>query len=171
MNALVVDQRAKLGMSVIQSEGSLRRIMRVLQDGGSVATPVDRPLAEGDGVPITFFGRRCYVPGGTARLALKTGAYVMPGFVWNDEVYSSTYYGYAAEPILYEPTSDRDTDVIALTQRIYTEIEHVVRQHPTQWYMFRPFWPAEGDAGTLPGAPHEAESIETAPRVIAAGEG
>jgi KDO2-lipid IV(A) lauroyltransferase len=171
LNALVVEQRAKLGMSVIQSEGSLRRIMRVLQDGGSVATPVDRPLAEGDGVPITFFGRRCYVPGGTARLALKTGAYVMPGFVWNDEAYSSTFYGYAADPILFEPTSDRDADVIALTQRIYAQIEHVVRQHPTQWYMFRPFWPVESAAGTLPEASYEAASVAAAPGVTASGEG
>jgi KDO2-lipid IV(A) lauroyltransferase len=171
LNALVVEQRAKLGMSVIHSEGSLRRILRVLQDGGSVATPVDRPLAEGDGVPITFFGRRCHVPGGTARLALKTGAYVMPGFVWNDEAYSSTYYGYAAEPILYAPTDDRDADVIALTQRIYAEIEQVVRQHPTQWYMFRPFWPAEGDGGTTPDSPHEPAWAAAAPGTTAAGEG
>jgi lauroyl/myristoyl acyltransferase len=171
LNELVVAQRAKLGMSVINSEGSLRRVMRVLQDGGNVATPVDRPLAEGDGVPITFFGRRCYAPSGTAKLALKTGAYVMPGFVWNDENYSTTYYGYAAEPILFEPTSDRDADVIALTQRIYDAIESVVRKHPTQWYMFRPFWPAEEDAGVAPQAPHLAASLPGAPGAGATGEG
>jgi KDO2-lipid IV(A) lauroyltransferase len=171
LNTLVVDQRAKLGMSVINSEGSLRRIMRVLQDGGNVATPVDRPLAEGDGVPITFFGRRCYAPSGTAKLALRTGAYVMPGFVWNDEEYSTTYYGYAAEPILPESSDDRDADVAALTQRIYDEIEGVIRKHPTQWYMFRPFWPAEDAVGIAPPAPQMVASSPGAHDAAATGEG
>jgi KDO2-lipid IV(A) lauroyltransferase len=171
LNALVVDQRAKLGMSVINSEGSLRRVIRVLQDGGNVATPVDRPLEEGDGVPINFFGRRCYAPSGTAKLALKTGAYVMPGFVWNDERYSATYYGYAAEPIHFEPTSDREADVIALTQRIYDEIEHVVREHPTQWYMFRPFWPAEDGTSDLPQPSHLTASFSAMQGAESTGEG
>lgn len=171
LNALVVSQRAKLGMTVINSEGSLRRVVRVLQDGGSVATPVDRPLAEGDGVPITFFGRRCYAPSGTAKLALKTGAYVMPGFVWNDEHYSSKYYGYAAEPFLFEATGDRVADVIAVTQRIYDEIERVVRKHPTQWYMFRPFWPAEGETTEQPGTVPPVATIAGSPGATATGEG
>jgi lauroyl/myristoyl acyltransferase len=171
LNRLVVEQRAKLGMSVINSEGSLRRVVRVLQDGGNVATPVDRPLAEGDGVPVTFFGRRCFAPSGTAKLALKTGAYVMPGFVWCDEEYSTTYYGYAAEPILYEPTSDREADVIALTQCIYDAIESVVRKHPTQWYMFRPFWPDDGDASAATPAPHLEASLPGAAGAGATGEG
>lgn len=169
LNRLVVGQRARLGMTVMHAEGSLRRIMRVLQEGGNVATPVDRPLADGDGVPITFFGRRCFAPSGTAKLALRTGAYVMPGFVWNDEEYSNTYYGYAAEPILPEPTGDRDADVIALTQRIYDEIEGVIRKHPTQWYMFRPFWPAEDDAAEP--EPRPVTASPSAHDVAATGEG
>jgi KDO2-lipid IV(A) lauroyltransferase len=160
LNRLVVDQRARLGMTVIQAEGSLRRIMRALQAGGHVATPVDRPLTEGDGVPITFFGRRCYAPSGTAKLALKTGAYVIPGFVWNDEEYSRTFYGYTAEPILFEPTPDHDADIAALTQRIYDEIEVAIRKHPTQWYMFRPFWPEE-----------DANAASPAPAMVAASPG
>ncbi|HEV2236562.1 MAG TPA: lysophospholipid acyltransferase family protein [Ktedonobacterales bacterium] len=160
LNELVVDQRARLGMTVIPAEGSLRRIMRALQEGGHVATPVDRPVAEGDGVPITFFGRRCFAPGGTAKLALKTGAYVIPGFVWNDEQYSTTYYGYTAEPILFQSTADRDADIIALTQLIYDEIESAIRKHPTQWYMFRPFWPQEG-----------ADAIAPTPDMVAASPG
>jgi lauroyl/myristoyl acyltransferase len=169
LNRLVVGQRARLGMTVMHAEGSLRRIIRVLQEGGNVATPVDRPLADGDGVPITFFGRRCFAPSGTAKLALRTGAYVMPGFVWNDEEYSNTYYGYAAEPILPEPTGDRDADVIALTQRIYDVIEGVIRKHPTQWYMFRPFWPAE-DAAVAP-EPRPVTASPSAHNVAATGEG
>lgn len=156
LNELVQRQRSALGMTVIPMERTPRRMLRVLQDGGAIATPVDRPLAAGEGVPVTFFGRRCYVPGGIAQLALKTGAAIVPGFVYYDEDYSPTYYGYAAAPILPEPGMAREAAVVALTQRIYDVIEAHVRAHPTQWYMFRPFWPDDD----LP-APAERRLVAT----------
>jgi KDO2-lipid IV(A) lauroyltransferase len=157
-NELIQRQRAALGMTVIPMERTPRRILRVLQAGGAVATPVDRPMPPGEGVPVQFFGRRCYVPGGIAQLALKTDAAIVPGFVYYDEAYSPAYYGYAAEPIFPHPTGDRAADVIALTQRIYDAIEAHVRAHPTQWYMFRAFWPAveQASAPTRETVPTEA---------------
>lgn len=143
LNALVQSQRAALGMTVVPMERATRGLLRVLQEGGTVATPVDRPLAEGQGVPIEFFGRRCHVPGGIAQLALKTGAAVVPGFCWYDEAYSSRYYSYVASPIFPQTTGDRKADTITLTQQIYDVIAETIRANPTQWYMFRPFWPQE----------------------------
>lgn len=145
LNALVQRQRATLGMTVVPMEGSPRRMLRILQEGGVIATPVDRPLPAGEGVPVTFLGRRCYVPGGIAQLALRTGAAIAPGFVWYDEAYSTHYYAAVAPPIFPVPSGDRRADVIALTQRIYDVIAEMVRAHPTQWYMFRPFWSAQPD--------------------------
>jgi KDO2-lipid IV(A) lauroyltransferase len=145
LNELVQRQRAELGMTVVPLERSPRQMLRILGQHGNIATPVDRPLPAGEGVPVTFFGRRCDVPGGFAQLALKTGAAIVPGFVWYDEDYSPAYYAYLAAPIYPEPSGDREADVIRLTQRIYDEIEAVVRAHPAQWYMFRPFW--QGAAG------------------------
>jgi lauroyl/myristoyl acyltransferase len=170
LNELVQRQRADLGMTVLPLEGSPRRILRVLQEGGAVATPVDRPLPPSEGVPVTFFGRRCYVPGGFAQLALKTGAAIVPGFVWNDEAYGPALYGFLAEPIFPQPTGDRTADVIRLTQQIYNRIEDEVRAHPAQWYMFRPFW--QGEESIPGGEERESEAgaaeDRTQPRVTGA---
>lgn len=160
VNALVQRQRDALGMTVVPMERSTRRILRILQQGGVVATPVDRPLAAGEGVPVTFLGRRCYVPGGIAQLALKTGAAITPGFVWYDEAYSPRYHAYVAPPIFPVPSGDRQADIIALTQQIFDVIAEMVRAHPTQWYMFRPFWPP--DAGE--------ESVAHATDLVHSGE-
>src|SRR5262249_58068257 len=85
--------------------------------------------------------RRCWVPGGIAQIALKSGAAVLPGFCWYDEQFSDTYY-LAAGPVIYpQPTGDRRADAIALTQQIYDALEPQIRQRPEQWAMFRPFWP------------------------------
>jgi KDO2-lipid IV(A) lauroyltransferase len=157
LNALVQRQRAELGMTVVPLERSPRRILRILQERGAVATPVDRPLPASEGVPVTFFGRTCFVPGGFAQLALKTGAAIAPGFVWYDEQYTPTLHSYLSAPIWPVASGDRAADVIALTQRIYDAIEEIVRAHPAQWYMFRPFWQSQEMSLMEPGAGEPSE--------------
>src|SRR5262249_26898835 len=120
----------------------------------------DRPLSPGEGVPVTFFGRRCWVPGGIAQIALKSGAAVLPGFCWYDEGFSDSYY-LAAGPVIYPvSTGDRRADAIALTQRIYEVLEEQIRRRPEQWAMFRPFWPERGGEPLQPTAAGAAVSEE-----------
>jgi KDO2-lipid IV(A) lauroyltransferase len=156
LNDLVQRQRRVFGMEIIPLELAPRRMLRVLQQGGTVATPVDRPLPAGQGVPVNFFGRRCYVPSGLAQLALRTGAPIVPGFAWYDEEYSAQVCACTTNPIVPAPTGDRQADTIALTQQIYDAIAEMVRARPDQWYMFRPFWPVE------PAAAPAAEPPEVA---------
>lgn len=143
MDALVQSQRQALGMDVLWMEQSPRQILRVLQRNGTVAIIVDRPLPAGEGVPVTFFGRRCYVPGGVGQLALLSGAPILVGFGRYDEHGSTTFYGGVVpiEPI--SPSGNRKADAQLLTQRIYDALEAIIRETPDQWYMFRPFWPEQ----------------------------
>jgi hypothetical protein len=78
-------------------------------------------------------------------MAVRTGATILMGFTWHLEGYDDTLYGYVSEPIVPEPSGDRDADAAALTQRIFDVIEEVVRARPALWYMFRPFWPAAAE--------------------------
>ena len=141
LNSLIQSQRNEKGMSIIPMEGSARRILRVLQQNQSVAIVVDRPLEADAGVPVTFFGQRTYVPGGPAALALKSGAAIMPGYVWYG--YRHQFYLQAFPPIFPRERKgeDKAEEVARLTQCIYDSLEEMVREWPAQWYMFRPFWP------------------------------
>ena len=141
MDKLVMEQRGKLGMGIIRMEKTPRRILRALQENRVVAVAVDRPVTPDQGVPITFFGQTCYVPGGIAQLALKSGATILPGYCRYDKNYSSTYYIGATPPIFPESTGDKRADIIRLTQRMFDAMEDVIRQYPDQWEMFRQFWP------------------------------
>jgi KDO2-lipid IV(A) lauroyltransferase len=163
IDAMVEAQRNAMGMQVLWLEKSPRQILRVLQQGGMVAILVDRPLAEGEGVPVEFFGRRCYVPGGVAQLALLSGAAIFPGFAYYDEKFSSTYYT-KVQPHFFAPrTGNREADVVATTQRIYDALETVIRPRPAQWAMFRQFWPAVADTASEP-APTTGEASQAAGR-------
>jgi lauroyl/myristoyl acyltransferase len=141
IDTLVEAQRNAMGMQVLWMEKSPRQILRVLQQGGMVAILVDRPLPAGEGTPIEFFGRRCYVPSGVAQLALLSGAAIFPGFAYYDEAFSPTYYTKVLPHFFATRTGDREADVIATTQRIYDALASVIRPRPAQWAMFRPFWP------------------------------
>jgi lauroyl/myristoyl acyltransferase len=140
LDHLIQGQRAAKGMHVIPMEGTARRVFRALLRRETVAILADRPLTERDGVAVTFFGRRTYVPSGPAQLALKTGSALVGGFCWYAP--NGRFYGLMTEPITYEPTGDQHHDVQVLTQRVYRLLETMIRAYPEQWYMFRPFWPS-----------------------------
>src|SRR5260370_10811778 len=63
-------------------EGSAPRSLRALQQNQVVGIVVDRPVTPDQGTEVTFFGRKTYVPSGPAALALKSGAPILPGYVW-----------------------------------------------------------------------------------------
>ena len=145
MDRLVMEQRGKFGIQILRIEKTPRQMLRVLQQNGILGVAIDRPVSEREGVPVTFFGRRCYVPGGIAQLALKTGAAILPGYCRYDSEYSDTFYMGALPPIYPEKTGDKERDVITLMQRIFDALEPVIREYPEQWAMFRAFWPEGAD--------------------------
>jgi lauroyl/myristoyl acyltransferase len=142
LNTLLQNQRREKGISIIPMEGSARRILRVLQENKVVAIVVDRPVPKEEGVEVTFFGRKTYVPGGPAALALKSGAAIMPGYVWYG--LHGAFYERGFEPMFpcMEKGTDKAAEMARLTQYMFDALEEMVRQWPTQWYMFRQFWPS-----------------------------
>lgn len=143
LNRLLQDQRKNKGIGIIPMESSARRILRALHKNQPVAIVVDRPLSEDQGTEVTFFGRKTYVPSGPAALALKSGAAIVPGFVWygqRDELYIRVF-----SPIFPQEGTEeeRKSEISRLTQLTYDALEEMIREWPAQWYMFRQFWPTE----------------------------
>jgi KDO2-lipid IV(A) lauroyltransferase len=143
MDKLVMDQRQKVGLGILRIEKTPRQILRVLAQNGIVGVALDKPVPADEGVPVRFFERTCYVPGGIAALALRSGAAILPGYCRYDPEYSATYYVSAGPVIFPEVTGDRQADVQRLMQQTFDALEPIVRRYPEQWEMFRPFWPSE----------------------------
>jgi lauroyl/myristoyl acyltransferase len=143
LNRLLQDQRREKGVRIIPMESSARRILHVLQQNQIVAIAVDRPVTEEQGTEVTFFGHKTYVPRGPAALALKSGAAIVPGFVWYG--HHNEFYVRSFTPIFPQQGKDveRVKEISRLTQRMYDTLEVIIREWPTQWYMFRQFWPLE----------------------------
>ncbi|HEX7736127.1 MAG TPA: lysophospholipid acyltransferase family protein [Ktedonobacteraceae bacterium] len=143
-NDLMQGQRQEKQVEIIPMERAPRQVLRDLHQNKVVAIVSDRPMSKEKGVEITFFDHKTYVPAGPAALALKAGAAILPGFVWYG--LKQEFYVRAFPPIYPQPcegAEERNREIARLTQYIYSALEEMVREWPTQWFMFRAFWPED----------------------------
>ncbi|MBK6317981.1 MAG: lysophospholipid acyltransferase family protein [Dehalococcoidia bacterium] len=139
LDALIAGARERAGMNLVRMEKAGPSLLRALTQNGVLALLIDRPVAEG-GVRVTFFGEEVEVPAGPARLALRTGAKVVPTAFVRTSPGKPDVTAICDFDIEAVSTGDRDGDTKALTQAIMQAHERIIRQHPDQWYMFRPMW-------------------------------
>lgn len=129
--------RMQYGLEITPiSMASLRAAIRRLRSGGIVLTGVDRPM--GDGVPVTFFGRRTVLPVGHVRLAQETGAPLV--FVASRIVGEGEYLAFGGD-VLMPDLPPTKAGLMDLAQEIVARMETVISQRPEEWLMFFPVWP------------------------------
>ncbi len=141
MNHLVQGSRRALGMNIIPMERVGPGVMRALRRGEMLALLIDIP-AQGNGVTVDFFGAPCQVPAGPARIALHTGARVIPATLVRVQGHDHLIQPVLDFDLRYKKTGNDEADVRELTQQIMRSLERMVRQHPDQWFIFRPMWPS-----------------------------
>lgn len=140
-NRVIVKARQVRGMKVIHSSRAAAGIVRAIRRNEALALLVDTPVNDGSGVQIKFFGEWTAVPAGAARIALRTGARVIPVALVRASGTSDQIIAMADLDVRFTPTGDTEHDVQALTQRIFTAHERFIRSYPDQWYIFRRMWP------------------------------
>jgi lauroyl/myristoyl acyltransferase len=147
LNSLLQGHRREKSVDIIPVSSAARRAMQELDASRAVAIVIDRPVTRERGVEVTFFGHKACVPIGSAALAVKSGASIMPGYVWYAP--NNRYYLRAFPPIFPRTVSnnvERMQEIQRLTQYMFACQEEVVCQCPTQWFMFRRFWLAHAEA-------------------------
>ncbi len=143
LNSLLQGHRQDKSVEVIPASGTPRGVLRALQAGRAVAMLIDRPVSR-HGVDVTFFGHTTRVPAGAATLAVMAGAPVVPGYVGYAP--ANRYFIRIFPPMFprtVHTAAEKAVEIQRLTQYSFACQEEMVRQNPTQWFMFRPFWPAE----------------------------
>jgi phosphatidylinositol dimannoside acyltransferase len=123
---------------------SLRAAITHLRRGGVVGTGVDWPLGGSAAERLPFFGKPANLPTGHIRLAMSSGAVLLPtAFRWSAE---RGYYGQTAPHIALELTGDREADLRHNALRVLAVIEKWIAEAPDQWLMYHRMWP-EDDGG------------------------
>jgi Kdo2-lipid IVA lauroyltransferase/acyltransferase len=160
LHRLLERMRTRYGNSVIYRQGTLRRAMRVLQDGEGVGILIDQHIQSRDAIHVDFFNRPAATTPIVAALALRTGARIVPLFALPTG--GGRYrmiYEHAIEP----PAAGTEDPIHELTQRCTDVLEMYVRRHPDLWLWMHRRWrddaarEAEPERAMFPaGAPDNA---------------
>lgn len=130
--------RQSAGNEVIEKEHAMIRSMRRLKAAQGVAFVVDQNVQEKEGIFVDFFGRPACTTPFAAKLAIKTGALVLPcrAVMMPDFSYR----------VIYDPPIDPrgfgvgDGGVLALTQAMMNATEAWIRANPDQWLWMHRRW-------------------------------
>jgi KDO2-lipid IV(A) lauroyltransferase len=139
VDALINGYRCLSGNQPIDKNKSARAILKVLTSGGTVGILADHNTSLEEGVFANFFGIPASTTSGLARLALRTDAAVLPGFIHWDEA-RHKYILRFERAISLVRTGDEEADVRTNTQLFACEIEKYVRAHPDQWLWVHKRW-------------------------------
>jgi len=141
MNALIQGSRAKLGMHVIGHDRMGPTVFKALRRGECLAMLVDVAASEETGLRVDFFGAPALVSPVAARIALRTGAWVVPAVVLRgpkDDVVIRAIIDTSLRD--FAPTGDEARDVRELMRLTMASLERTIRQYPDQWFIFRRLW-------------------------------
>jgi Kdo2-lipid IVA lauroyltransferase/acyltransferase len=139
VDRMVNDIRCLHGNRVVHKDDFARGLLQAMKRGETVGILMDTNMTPPQGVFVPFFGVAACTASGLARVALRTGAAVLPGFlVW--EAGERRYVLHFGEEIPLVATGDDEQDVLANTGRFTAAIEEYVRRYPDQWLWVHRRW-------------------------------
>ena len=128
--------RESWGVGVIPWR-NLREIYGVLKRGEMLALLIDWGYRE-DGIPVLLCDSWTTLPAGPAMLAAKTRSPILA--IATRRAGPSTFHVSWADPI--HVRSSDPADLQRATQAIADTLTENVRAVPSEWYSFKPMWPA-----------------------------
>ncbi|MGA9873806.1 MAG: phosphatidylinositol mannoside acyltransferase [Rhodococcus sp. (in: high G+C Gram-positive bacteria)] len=132
-----VDYRESLGFEIFPLSGGevppLAALSERLRDNKVVCLLSERDLAR-HGVPVTFFGEPTRMAAGPAKLAVDTGAHLLPVHCFFD----GDGWGFTISPRI-----DVSGGVASATQALADRFASNIAEHPEDWHMLQPLWLAD----------------------------
>lgn len=139
LDSLVNRYRGLSGNAPIFKNESARVMLKTLKEAGTVGILADQNTMPEEGAFVNFFGKLACTTTGLARVALHTGAAVVPGYAYWDENIQK-YRLRFEPPVELVQTGDTDRDILENTQEFTRIIEEIIRKYPDQWVWIHKRW-------------------------------
>ena len=139
VETIIDGTRTRFGNQTIDKNSATRKMLKILKEGGVLGILTDINTTAREGIFVDFFG----VPAATtfimAKLALRTGADVLPVFaVWDEKARRVRLK--VEPPVEFEKTGDEETDIRNLTASATKALENCIRHYPAQWLWIHKRW-------------------------------
>ncbi len=139
IDRFVNDVRCLHGNRVLHKDDFARGLLRAMHKGETVGILMDTNMTPPQGVFVPFFGVDACTASGLARVARRSGAAVLPGFLlWSDT--EQRYVLHFGEELQLQRTSDEEADALANTQLFARVTEEYIRRYPEQWLWVHRRW-------------------------------
>jgi len=138
LNRLLEQNRKSMGVDVIYRGQDAIAILRRLKRGEGLGILADQNI-HGEGIMVNFFGQPAKTIRNLAELILRTGSPVVPIFIIRNKDLT-THKLIIENPLSFEVTGDRESDLKNIAQTYTGIIESYVKRYPDQWMWMHDRW-------------------------------
>ena len=130
MTALLMRARRSIGQEIVPAAGAFKPLMQGIRDGKSLGLLVDQSVSpKRGGIWVRFLGLPIAVSAAPAFFAAKGKVPIV--VAWSRPLGDGRYRCEAVDEI----PAAAARDIWSTTQRIATDLERVVRRHPSCWVL------------------------------------
>jgi Kdo2-lipid IVA lauroyltransferase/acyltransferase len=139
VDALVDRYRTLHGNRTFAKEDFARGLLAAMKAGETVGILIDTNMTPPQGVFVDYFGVPACTASGMARVALRSGAAVVPAFtIWDKQLRK---YRVRFDPALrLVSTGDDDADAVSNTAMFTRVVQEYATRYPEQWLWVHRRW-------------------------------
>jgi KDO2-lipid IV(A) lauroyltransferase len=138
LDALLVSNRAKMGLTNISTTDSPKKYLSWLKEGKALGVLIDTDSMRVRSMFIPAFGRLSNTPVGQTILGLRAGSEFVP--MACVRIPGDRYKIIVKPPIEYRLTDDLEADVEKVTSLCTKALEEIIREYPDQWIWIHNRW-------------------------------
>jgi lauroyl/myristoyl acyltransferase len=130
MTKLLMKARTSIGQEIVHADGAFRPLMQGLKEGKSLGLLVDQNVEPLDGgIWVKLFGVPIPVSAAPAFFSAKGKAPIV--VAWSRPLKDGRYRC----EIVASYQSEGSRDIRGMTQKCISDIEHVIKRHPSCWVL------------------------------------
>jgi lauroyl/myristoyl acyltransferase len=130
MTKLLMKARTSIGQEIVHADGAFRPLMQGLKKGKSLGLLVDQVVEpQNGGVWVEFFGMPVPVSAAPAFFSAKGKAPIV--IAWSRPLHDGRWRC----EIISVHGADEARDVRGMTQKCISQLERVIRRHPSCWVL------------------------------------
>lgn len=136
-NKFFESRRLAKGVRILYVNKSLLNIFRILKNNEIIAIPTDWD-SQGTAHIHDFFGKKAYIPSGPVEVAMKSGAPLIPCFIYRKNKYN--HFMELEKPLELETKGEKKELIDINTAKMIKVLQKYIKEHLDQWEMFHDIW-------------------------------
>lgn len=138
LNKFFESYRLSKGLKTLYINKMLN-VFKILKDNGIVAIPTDWDPTNKARV-YNFFGKNAIIPDGSVKIAMKSGAPLVPSFIFRKGKYNHLQVIEEPVELIQDESLDNETLLNKNMEKMIEVLEKYIRENIEEWELFHDIW-------------------------------